>query len=181
MWFPRVEARHAHQQEENIKKYLNGDLMAEFLNMLRHLHAAGMNYDMTNLESSDRALQPCRHWWLSDDVISILKELDTLGKQANALRLVSKRGNWPLPGTKDIKLVYDSTKTTCLPKNWYHCEWYKSLSPCEQGDLNCADLKTLHSILGHLNFPENFPAISDQYLAWSPCCNPILSGGSSCT
>ena len=147
--------------EENIKKYLK----EEFLNILQRLHTAGMNYDMTDTESSDRALQPCRHWWLSDNVISILKELDTLRKRAKASRLVSRTGNWLLPRTKNIKLVYDSTKTTCLPENWYRHEWYESLCSFEQGDLNCADPETLPSIVSHLNFSKNFPANPDQYLA----------------
>ena len=152
-------------REENIKKYLNGDLKEEFLNMLRCLHTAGMNYDMTDMESSDQALQPCRHWWLSDNVISILKELDTLGKGAKASRLVSRTGNRLLPRTKNIKLVYDSTKTTCLLKNWYHCRWYESLCPFERGDLNCADPETFPSIVSHLNFSKNSPANPDRYLA----------------
>ena len=95
--------------------------------MLQQLQSAGMNYDITDSESSDRVLQPCIHWWLSPDVISILQELDGLGKRAKALRLVPKKGNRPLPQTKNIKTVYDSIMTTSLPKNWYCYEWYESL------------------------------------------------------
>ena len=40
-------------QETNIEKYLNGDLKEELLNMLQCLHPAGMNYDITDSESSD--------------------------------------------------------------------------------------------------------------------------------
>ena len=152
-------------REENVKKYLNGNLKEELFNMLQHLHATGMNYDITDSESSDRALQPCTHWWLSDDVISILQELDTLRKRAKASRLVSRKGNRPLPRTKNITQVYDSIKTTSLPKNWYRCEWYECLCPFEQGDLSCADPETLPSIVSHLNFSEKFPANPDQYLA----------------
>lgn len=136
----------------------------EFLSMLRRLHSAGMNYDMTDSESSERALQPCTHWWLSDDVITILQELDALGKRAKAKRLVTRKGNRPLPLTKNIKFVYDSTKTTGLPKNWYRREWYESLCPFEQGDLDCADPETLPNLVS-LNFSNKFPANSDQYLA----------------
>lgn len=150
-------------REANVEKYLNGDLKEEFLNMLRRLHAAGMNCDITDSESSDRALQSCRHWWLSDDVISLLQELDTLGKRAKALRLVSRKGNRPLPRTKNVKIIYDSTKTTHLPKNWYRHEWYEGLCPFEQGDLDCADPETLPSIVSHLNLSKNFNP--DQYLA----------------
>jgi len=68
------------QRIENVEQYLNGDLKEELLNMLELLRSAGMNYDITDSESSDRTLQSCVHWWLSPDVISILEELDTLGK-----------------------------------------------------------------------------------------------------
>ena len=95
-------------------------------------------------------------------MISILQELDTLGKQSKALRLLSKKGNWPLPWTKNIKIVYDSTKTTSLPKNWYHCKWYESLCPFEQGDLNCADPENLPSIVSHPNFSEVLLSSSSQ-------------------
>jgi len=154
------------QREANVEKYLNGDLKEELLNMLQLLQSAGMNYDITDSESSDRALQTCVHWWLSPEVISILQELDTLGKRAKASRLVSKKGNRPLPRTKDInKVVYDSTKTTTLPKNWYRHEWYESLCPFERGDLNCADPENLPSIVSHPNVSEVLPAHPDQYLA----------------
>jgi hypothetical protein len=146
-------------REEIVKKYLDGDLKEEFLNMLRRLHPAGMNYDMTDSESSERALQSCTHWWLSEDVISILQELDALGKRAKGLRLVTRKGNRPLPRTTNIKFVYDSTKTTGLPKNWYRREWYESLCPFEQGDLDCADPEILPSIVRHLSFPKNFQLI----------------------
>jgi hypothetical protein len=147
-------------REANIGKYLDGDLKEDLLNMLKRLHSAGMNYDITDSESPDRALQSCIHWWLSTDVISILQELDTLGKRAKASRLVSKKGNRPLPRSKDTssKIVYNSTKTTSLPKNWYRHEWYETLCPFEQGDLNCADPENLPSIVSHLNFSEVFPA-----------------------
>ena len=59
--------------------------------MLQRLQSAGMNYDITDSESSDRVLQPRIHWWLSPDVISILQELDSLGKRAKALRLCLKK------------------------------------------------------------------------------------------
>ena len=153
------------EQKASVEKYLSGDLKEELLNMLQHLHSAGMNYDITDLESSDRALQSCTHWWLSADVISILQKLDTLRKQAKASRLVSKKGNWPLPWTKNIKIVYDSTMTTSLPKNWYCHEWYESLCPFEQGDLNCADPENLPSIVSHSNFSKVLPAHPNQYLA----------------
>jgi hypothetical protein len=52
---------------------------------------------------------------------------------------------------KNTKIVYDSTKTIGLPKNWYRCKWHESLCPFEQGD--------------HLNLSEKFPANPDQYLA----------------
>jgi hypothetical protein len=136
-------------REANIEKYLNEDLKEQLLKMLQHLHSAGMNYDMTDSESSDRALQSCMHWWLSPDVISILQELDTLGKRAKASRLVTKKGNRPLPRTKNTKIVYDSTKTASLPKNWYRHEWYESLCPFEQGDLDCADPENLPRIVSH--------------------------------
>lgn len=136
-------------RQENVKKYVNEGLKKELLNMLQRLHSAGMNYDITDSESPDRAVQPCKHWWLSDDVISILQELDTLGKRAKASRLVSRKGNRPLPRTKIIKLVYDSAKTTCLPKNWYCREWYEGLCPFEQGDLDCADPENLPNIVSH--------------------------------
>lgn len=152
------------ERKANVEKYLNGDLKEELLNMLQCLHSAGMNYDVTDSESSDRALQPCIHWWLSPDVISILEELDTLGKRAKALRLVSKKGNRPLPRTNNIKIVYNSTKTTFLPKNWYRHEWYESLCPFEQGDLNCADPETLPSNVSHPNFSEVLSAHPDQCL-----------------
>ena len=67
-------------REANIRKCFNGDLKKELLNMLHCLQSAGMNYDITDSESSDRALQSCMHWWLSLSVISILQELDTLRK-----------------------------------------------------------------------------------------------------
>jgi len=47
------------EQEANVKKYLNGDLEEELLDMLQHLHSAGMNYDINNSELSDQPLQPC--------------------------------------------------------------------------------------------------------------------------
>jgi hypothetical protein len=149
------------EREANVKKYFSRELEEELLNMLRHLHPAGMNYDITDSESSGRTLQPCTHWWLSADVISILQELDTLGKRAKASRLVSKKGNRPLPRTKNIKIVYDSTKTTSLPKNWYRHEWYESLCPFEQVDLNCADPESLPSIVSHPipTFPKFFQLI----------------------
>jgi hypothetical protein len=140
------------QREANVEKYLNGELKEDLLNMLQHLHSAGMNYDITDSESPDRALQSCVHWWLSRDVISILEELDTLGKRAKASRLVSKKGNRPLPRTKNTKTVYDTTKTTTLPKNWYRHDWYESLCTFEQGDLNCADPESLPSVVSHPNF-----------------------------
>ena len=115
--------------EANIRKYFNGDLKKELLNMLHCLQSAGMNYDITDSESSDQALQSCTHWWLSPSVISILQELDALGKQAKALRLISKKGNQPLPQTMNAKIVYNSTKTISLLKNWYHHEWYEGLCP----------------------------------------------------
>lgn len=152
------------ERKANVEKYLNGDLKEELLDMLQRLHSAGMNYDITDSESSDRVLQPCIHWWLSIDVISILQELDSLGKRAKALRLVSKKGNRPLSRTKNIKTVYDSTKTTYLPKNWYRREWYESLCPFEQGDLNCADPETLPSVVSHPNFSEVLPAYPNQCL-----------------
>jgi hypothetical protein len=124
-----------------------------------------MNYDITDSESEDRALQSCTHWWLSTDVISILQELDTLGKRAKASRLVSKKGNRPLPRSKDSKIVYNSITTTSLPKNWYRHEWYETLCPFEQSDLNCADPENLPSIVSHLVFSEVLPAHPDQYLA----------------
>ena len=140
------------QREANVEKYLDGDLKKKLLNMLQHLHSAGMNYDITDSESPDRALQSCVHWWLSPDMISILEELDTLGKRAKASRLVVKKGNRPLPRTKNNKIVYDTTKTATLPKNWYRHEWYESLCPFEQGDLNCAGPENLPSIVSHPNF-----------------------------
>jgi hypothetical protein len=129
--------------------------------MLKRLQSGGMNYDITDSESQDRALQSCIHWWLSPDVISILQELDALGKRAKALRLVSKKGNRPLPRSKDTKIVYNSTKTTSLPKNWYRHEWYESLCLFEQSDLNCADPENLPSIVSQLNFSEVLSAHPD--------------------
>lgn len=152
-------------RKANIGKYLNGDLKEGLLNMLERLHSAGMNYDITDSESSDRALQSCTHWWLSPDVIAILQELDTLGKRAKASRLVSRKGNRALPRTKNIKIVYDSIKTTSLPKNWYRREWYESLCSFEQGDLNCADPENVPSIVSHSKFSEVLSAYPDQYLA----------------
>ena len=152
------------ERKANVGKYLTGDLKGNLLNMLECLHPAGMNYDITDSESSDRALQSCTHWWLSPNVISILQELDTLGKRAKASRLVSKKGNRSLPRTKNIKIVYDTTKTASLPNNWYRHEWYESLCPFEQGDLNCADPENLPSIVSHPNFSELPPAHPDQYL-----------------
>ena len=152
-------------RKTDVEKYLSGDLKDKLLNMLQRLHSVGMNCDITDSESSDRTLQPCTHWWLSADVISILQELDTLGKRAKSSRLVSKKGNRPLPRTKNIKIIYDSTKTASLPKNWYRHEWYESLCPFEQGDLNCADPENLPSIVSHPNFSEVLPAHPDQYLA----------------
>ena len=105
-------------QEANVRMYFNGDLKKELLNMLHRLQSAGMNYDITDSESSDQALQSCMHWWLSPSVISILQELDTLGKRAKVLRLISKKGNQPLPWTMNAKIVYNSTNTISLPKNW---------------------------------------------------------------
>src|ERR1700678_3118454 len=87
------------ERKANVGKYLTGDLKDDLLNMLECLHPASMNYDITDSESSDRALQSCTHWWLSPNVISILQELDTLGKRAKASRLVSKKGNRSLPRT----------------------------------------------------------------------------------
>ena len=148
-------------REANVKKYLNGDLKEELLSMLQRLHSSGMNYDITDSESSDRILQPCTHWWLSADVISVLQELDSLGKRAKVSRLVSKKGNRSLPRTKDIKIVYDSTKTAFLPKNWYRHEWYESLCSFEQADLDCADPENLPSIVSHPipTFPKFFELI----------------------
>ena len=151
-------------REANVRKYLNGDLKEKLISMLHCLHSAGMNYDLTDSESSDRALQPCIHWWLSTDVISILRELDTLGKRAKASRLVIRKGNRQLLRTTSIKIIYDSTKTTSLPKNWYRHEWYESLCPFEQSDLNCADPESLPSIVSHPNFSEVLPVQPDQYL-----------------
>ena len=162
------------QRIANVEKYLNGDLKEELLNMLELLCSAGMNYDITDSESPDRALQSCVHWWLSPDVISILEELDTLGKRAKASRLVTKKGNRPLPRTKNIKIIYDATKTTTLPKNWYRHEWYETLCPFEQGDLDCADPENLPSIVSHPKFSEVLPAHPNQYLARSPCSHPTF-------
>ena len=39
--------------EAKIRKYFNGDLKKELLNMLHCLQSAGMNYDITDSESSD--------------------------------------------------------------------------------------------------------------------------------
>ena len=75
-----------------VEKYLDGDLKEELLKMLRHLQSSGMNYNITDSESSDRVLQPSVHWWLSPNVIHILEELDTLGKRAKASRLVLRKG-----------------------------------------------------------------------------------------
>jgi hypothetical protein len=149
----------------NVGKYFNGDQKEELFNMLQRLQSAGMNYDITDSESPDRALQSCTHWWLSPDVISILQELDILGKRAKASRLVSKKGNRPLPRTKNIKIVSDSTKVTSLPKNWYRHEWYESLCPFEQGDLNCADPENLPSIVSHPNFPKVLLAHPKSHVA----------------
>jgi hypothetical protein len=135
------------ERKANVDKYFKGDLKKKLLNMLHRLHSAGMNYDMTDSESPDRALQPCTHWWLSPDVISILQELDTLGKRAKASRLVSRKGNRPLPRTNNTKIIYDSIKTTFLPKNWYHREWYEGLCPFEQGDLDCVEPEILPNIV----------------------------------
>lgn len=147
------------QREANIEKFLDGDLKEDLLNMLQRLQSAGMNYDITDSESSDRALQSCTHWWLSTDVISILHELDTLGKRANALKLVSKKGNRPLPRTKTTKIVYDTPKTTSLPSNWYRHEWYESLCPFERSDLKCVDPENLPSIVSHPTLPRFFQLI----------------------
>ena len=145
-------------REANIRKYFNGDFKKELLNMLHCLQSAGMNYDITDSESSDWALQSCTHWWLSPSVISILQELDTLGKWAKALRLISKKGNW----TMNTKRVYNSTKTISLPKNWYCHEWYEGLCPFEQGDLSCADPENLPSIVRSSQVCEVLPAHPDQ-------------------
>ena len=151
-------------QEANIRRYFNGDLKKELLNMLHHLQSAGMNYEITDSESSDQALQSCMHWWLSPSVISILQELDTLGKQAKALRLISKKGNQPLSWMMNAKIVYNSTKTISLPKNWYRHEWYECLCPFEQGDLSCADPENLPIIVRSSQVCKVPPAHPDQYL-----------------
>ena len=153
------------EREKDVAKYFNGDLKEELLNMLYRLHSTGMNYDITDSESPDRALQPCTHWWLSPDVISILQELDTVRNRAKASRLISKKGNRPLPRTKSTKIIYDSTKTASLPKNWYRCEWYEGLCPFEQGDLNCADPENLPSIVRSSQLCEDLSAHPDPYLA----------------
>jgi hypothetical protein len=152
------------ERKANVEKYLNGDLKEGLLDMLQHLHSAGMNYDITDSESSERALQSCTHWWLSPNVIHILQELDTLGKRAKASRLVVKKGNRPLSRTKKTKIVYDSIKTTSLPKNWYRHEWYENLCPFEQGDLDCAEPENLPNIVSHPNFSEVLPAHPNKYL-----------------
>ena len=64
------------ERKANVDKYLDGDLKEDLLNMLRRLHSAGMNYDLTDSESFERSFHI--HWWLSPNVIHILEELDTL-------------------------------------------------------------------------------------------------------
>jgi hypothetical protein len=41
------------ERKANIGKYLTGDLKDDLLNMLECLHLAGMNYNITDSESSD--------------------------------------------------------------------------------------------------------------------------------
>ena len=134
--------------------------------MLRRLHSAGMNYDLTDSESFEQSLQCSIHWWLSPNVIHILEELDTLGKRAKASRLVLRKGNrtLPLSRMKEIKIVYDSIKTTSLPKNWYRHEWFESLCPFEQADLDCAEPEMLPNIVSHPNFTEVPTAHPNEYL-----------------
>ena len=151
-------------RKENVAKYLHGDLKEDLFNMLQCLQSGGMNFDLTDSESSDRAVQSCVHWWLSPHVISILQELDTLGKRAKASRLVSKKGNRPLPWNQSNKIVYNSPKVTSLPKNWYRHEWYESLCPFEQSDLNCADPESLPNIVSHPKFPSEVLVHPGQYL-----------------
>ena len=157
-----------------VEKYLDGDLKEELLKMLRRLQSSGMNYDITDSESSDRVLQPSVHWWLSPNVISILQGLDTLGKRAKSSKLVSRKGNQPLLQMKNVKTVYNSTKTISLPKNWYRHEWYETLCPFEQNDLNCDRPENLPNIVSHLNFSEA-PAHPDQYLAGCPCSDQFVN------
>lgn len=115
--------------------------------MLTRLQSRGMNYPLTDEESSERMVQSCTHWWLAPEILPILRELDTVRKRAKAQRLLSKRGNRPLPEGTNDRIIIDSSPTPYLPQNWYRQEWYDNLTQYQKLDIAASEAT------------ENFPNI----------------------
>ena len=117
--------------------------------MLVRLSSKGMNGSLTDSESPERVLRPCRQRWLAPEVFPILEALDELGKQANARRLKTRKGNRPLPqatGSQRV-LIVDGMPVPYLPRNWYHSGWYATLNGFQKTDLLAAEVEDLPDIV----------------------------------
>jgi hypothetical protein len=116
--------------------------------MLLRLSSKGMNGSLTDSESPERVLRPCRQRWLAPEVFPILEALDELGKRAKARRLKTRKGNRPLPVTGLQRvIIVDGTPVPYLPRNWYHIGWYATLDSFQKTDLMAADVKDLPDIV----------------------------------
>lgn len=118
--------------------------------MLTRLQSRGMNYPLTDEESSERMIQPCTHWWLAPEILPILRELDAIRKRAKAQRLLTKRGNRPIPQGTNDKIITDSSPTPYLPQNWYRRDWYDNLTQYQKLDIAASGAtEDLPNIVSH--------------------------------
>ena len=137
-------------RKDDVKKYFNGDLKERLFTMLTRLQGRGMNYPLTDDESSERMIQPCNHFWLAPEILSILRELDDVRKQARVQRLITRRGNRPIPQGMNIRVIADSSPTPSLPKNWYRQEWYNNLTQYQKLEISASSAtEDLPNIVSH--------------------------------
>ena len=95
-------------------------------------------------DSTAKALRCCEHFWLSTEIINLFEALDMIERRARNSKLITRRGNRPLPiNKKPAKRVLDSPVTPSLPRNWYREEWYNHLDLYQKTDLKVAKNKAL--------------------------------------
>jgi hypothetical protein len=140
-------------RKSDVKKYFEGDLQTNLLHMLECLRGRGMNIPLTDDESSERAVQPCTHWWLSPEILPILHGLDDIRKQGKKRQLLPKIGNRPLHQTNEVQTIWHSPPTPSLPKNWYRPEWYTQLDKSQQIELRPTAAEDLPNIV---RYPQHF-------------------------
>jgi hypothetical protein len=107
-----------------------------------------MNEGISDSEGDNRTLRPSIHWWLSPPISAILRELDNVTKRAKARRLVHRKGNRPLPQKPgETKVLYKTSPSSSLPRNWYRENWYGNLDMYQKHDLKASDPEELPTIV----------------------------------